>query len=51
MTPRIITTAWAPSSPLYSLGVHAGPHLLLSGIVGIDPSTGSCAGDTIRGQT
>jgi hypothetical protein len=41
MPRQIITTADAPSSPLYSLGVQAGPHVLVSGIVGIDQSTGS----------
>jgi 2-iminobutanoate/2-iminopropanoate deaminase len=51
MPRQIITTASAPSSLLYSQGVKAGPHLLLSGIVGIDPSTGSFAGDTIQDQT
>jgi reactive intermediate/imine deaminase len=47
---QIITTANAPSSPLYSQGVKAGPHVFVSGIVGIDPSTGSLAGDTIQDQ-
>jgi enamine deaminase RidA (YjgF/YER057c/UK114 family) len=50
MPRQIITTANAPSSPLYSQGVKAGPHLLVSGIVGIDPGTGSLAGDTIQDQ-
>lgn len=50
MPRQIITTANAPSSPLYSQGVRAGPHVLVSGIVGIDPSTGSLAGDTIQVQ-
>jgi reactive intermediate/imine deaminase len=50
MPRQIITTANAPSSPLYSQGVKAGPHVLVSGIVGIDPSTGSLAGDTIQDQ-
>ena len=50
MPRQIITTADAPSSPLYSQGVKAGPHVLVSGIVGIDPSTGSLAGDTITDQ-
>src|SRR5579862_9863024 len=50
MPRQIITTANAPSSPLYSQGVKAGPHILVSGIVGIDPSTGSLAGDTIQDQ-
>ena len=48
---QIITTGNAPSSPLYSQGVKAGPHVLVSGIVGIDPATGSLAGETIQAQT
>jgi reactive intermediate/imine deaminase len=51
MPRQIITTADAPGSPLYSQAVKAGPHLVLSGIVGIDPATGSLAGDTIQDQT
>jgi enamine deaminase RidA (YjgF/YER057c/UK114 family) len=51
MARQIITTPNAPSSPLYSQGVKAGPHVLVSGIVGIDPSSGSLAGDTIQDQT
>jgi reactive intermediate/imine deaminase len=51
MPRQIITTADAPSSPLYSQGVKAGPHVLVSGIVGIDPNTGSLAGETIQDQT
>jgi len=51
MPRQIITTANAPSSPLYSQGVKAGPHVLVSGIVGIDPGTGGLAGDTIQDQT
>src|SRR5215469_14348276 len=51
MPRQIITTANAPSSPLYSQGVKAGPHVLVSGIVGIDPGTGRLAGDTIQAQT
>ena len=51
MPRQIITTANAPSSPLYSQGVKAGPHVLVSGIVGIEPSTGKLAGDTIQEQT
>jgi enamine deaminase RidA (YjgF/YER057c/UK114 family) len=50
MPRQVITTADAPSSPLCSQGVKAGPHLLVSGIVGIDPGTGSLAGDTIQHQ-
>ena len=51
MPRQIITTANAPSSPLYSQAVKAGPYVFLSGIVGIDPTTGSLAGDTIQDQT
>jgi 2-iminobutanoate/2-iminopropanoate deaminase len=51
MARHIITTANAPSSPLYSQGVKAGPHVLLSGIVGIDPHTGNLSGPTIQAQT
>ena len=51
MPRQIIATADAPSSPLYSQGVKAGPYILVSGIVGIDPSTGSLVGDTIGDQT
>ena len=51
MPRQIITTPNAPSSPLYSQGVKAGPHVVVSGMVGIDPATGMLAGDTIQGQT
>jgi enamine deaminase RidA (YjgF/YER057c/UK114 family) len=51
MPRQIITTANAPSSPLYSQGVRAGPYVLVSGIVGIDPATGTLAGGTIQDQT
>jgi enamine deaminase RidA (YjgF/YER057c/UK114 family) len=51
MPRQIITTANAPSSPLYSQGVKAGPHVLVSGIAGINPGTGRMAGETIQDQT
>jgi reactive intermediate/imine deaminase len=51
MPRQIITTANAPSSPLYSQGIKAGPHVFVSGIVGIDPNTGKLAGETIQAQT
>jgi reactive intermediate/imine deaminase len=51
MSRQIITTANAPTSPLYSQGVKAGPHVVVSGTTGIDPSTGGLAGDTIQEQT
>ena len=51
MPRQIIATPDAPASPPYSQGVKAGPHLHVSGIVGIDPATGSLVGDTIGEQT
>jgi 2-iminobutanoate/2-iminopropanoate deaminase len=46
-----ISTTDAPSSPLYSQGVRAGDTVVVSGMVGIDPATGSLAGATIQEQT
>jgi reactive intermediate/imine deaminase len=51
MPRQIITTPDAPSSPLYSQGVKAGSQVFVSGTTGIDPKTGSLAGDTIQDQT
>jgi reactive intermediate/imine deaminase len=51
MPRHIITTADAPSSPLYSQGVIAGSQIFISGTVGIDQSTGNFAGETIEAQT
>src|SRR5580698_9112074 len=51
MPGEIISTPDAPSSPLYSQGVKAGPNVFVSGTVGIDPVTGKLAGDTIQDQT
>ena len=50
MPRQIITTANAPSSPFYSQGVKAGPHVLVSGIVGIDPSTAVAAWPETRSK-
>jgi reactive intermediate/imine deaminase len=50
MPRQVITTPDAPSSPLYSQAVKSGPTLRVSGTVGIDPSTGKLAGDTIQDQ-
>jgi 2-iminobutanoate/2-iminopropanoate deaminase len=50
MPRQIITTADAPSSPLYSQGVRAGTSVFVSGLVGIDPVTGALAGPGIREQ-
>lgn len=51
MPREIVSTSQAPSSPLFSQAVTAGPLVFVSGLVGIDPSTGSLAGDTIEAQT
>jgi 2-iminobutanoate/2-iminopropanoate deaminase len=48
---KVISTPSAPSSSLYSQGVRAGDHVYVSGLVGIDVSTGDLAGSTIREQT
>lgn len=48
---ELIKTPNAPSSPLYSQGVKSGDHVHVSGLVGIDVSTGNLAGSTIQEQT
>ena len=48
---EIISISEAPSSPLFSQAVKAGPHIYVSGLVGIDMSTGNLAGPTIQDQT
>ena len=48
---EIISAEDAPSSPLYSQAVKAGQHVYVSGLVGIDPTTGDLAGSTIQEQT
>jgi 2-iminobutanoate/2-iminopropanoate deaminase len=48
---EIISTPNAPSSPLYSQAVKAGEYVFVSGLVGIDASTGNLAGSTIQEQT
>ena len=47
---EVISTRDAPSSPLYSQAVRAGQHVYVSGLVGIDPTTGDLAGSTIQEQ-
>jgi 2-iminobutanoate/2-iminopropanoate deaminase len=51
MPKQIISTDRAPSSPLYSQGVRAGSAIYVSGMVGIDVTTGAMAGSTIQEQT
>jgi len=48
---EIVSTGDAPSSPLYSQAVKAGGLVYVSGLVGIDVTTGSLAGPTIGDQT
>jgi 2-iminobutanoate/2-iminopropanoate deaminase len=48
---EIVSTAEAPSSPLYSQAVKAGGLVYVSGLVGIDVATGALAGATIGEQT
>jgi 2-iminobutanoate/2-iminopropanoate deaminase len=48
---EVIATPDAPSSPLYSQAVKAGNFIHVSGLVGIDATTGALAGATIREQT
>ena len=48
---QVIRTEAAPTSPLYSQGVRVGSHLHVSGLVGIDVTTGQLAGPTIQEQT
>jgi 2-iminobutanoate/2-iminopropanoate deaminase len=50
MPRQTIATANAPTSPLYSQGVKAGPQVVISGMVGIDVTTGNLAGDSIQDQ-
>ena len=51
MPRQIIHTDGAPSSPLYAQGVKAGETIWLSGMVGIDSSTGQLAGASVGEQT
>ena len=46
-----ITTSGAPASPLYSQAVKAGNYVHVSGLVGVDVTTGLLAGPTIQEQT
>ncbi|GAA1868948.1 RidA family protein [Asanoa iriomotensis] len=48
---EIVSTPDAPSSPLYSQAVKAGNLVYVSGLVGIDVTTGALAGPTIQEQT
>ena len=51
MRRQILTTDQAPSSPLFSQAVKAGPVIYVSGTTGTDVTTGQLAGPTIQEQT
>lgn len=51
MAREIIHTDRAPSSPAWSQGVRAGDHVVVSGMVGVDVTTGQLEGETIQEQT
>lgn len=48
---EIVSTTDAPGSPLFSQAVKAGGLVYVSGMVGIDVTTGTFAGPTIQEQT
>lgn len=48
---EIVQTPDAPGSPLFSQAVKAGGHVYVSGMVGVDVTTGNLAGPTIQEQT
>jgi len=48
---QAIKTPNAPTSPLFSQAVKAGDYIYVSGLVGVDVSTGKLAGQTINEQT
>jgi reactive intermediate/imine deaminase len=50
MARQIVTSADAPTSPLFSQAVKAGPHVYVSGAAGLDPRTGALAGEMIQDQ-
>lgn len=51
MSRQVIRTTDAPSSPLFSQAIKAGPMIYVSGIASIDPKTNQLVGSTIQEQT
>lgn len=51
MTRQTIHTDGAPSSPLYAQGIRAGDTIWVSGMIGVDASTGRLAGPSVEEQT
>lgn len=48
---QILRTDAAPTSPLYSQGVRVGSQIRVSGLVGVDVTSGRPAGPSIQEQT
>ncbi len=48
---EVVFTPEVPSSPLYSQAVRVGPHVFVSGLIGMDLRIGALAGDTVQTQT
>lgn len=51
MARHVINTAEAPQSPLFAQGVRVGQHIHVSGMTGLDVTTGEMAGPDIVTQT
>jgi 2-iminobutanoate/2-iminopropanoate deaminase len=51
MTRQVIATPDAPGSPLFSQGVRVGSTVYVSGMVGVEVTTGQLAGESIESQT
>ena len=51
MAREILRTDKAPASPLYAQGTRKGSHIVVSGMVGIDVTTGRLAGPSVQEQT
>lgn len=50
MARRTISTPDAPRSPLFAQGVRVGDHIHVSGMTGLDPTTGEMAGPGVVEQ-
>lgn len=47
---QVLSTDAAPRSPLYAQGTKKGPFISVSGMVGVDVTTGQLAGESIQDQ-
>jgi 2-iminobutanoate/2-iminopropanoate deaminase len=50
MAREIISTPDVPQSPLFAQGVRVGNQIWVSGMTGVDPTSGDLAGPTIQDQ-